>query len=150
MAARRRAPAAEVARVICRPAARAAISAHAAAAWPREACGLLVGRACGDAVEVVRAEPAPNLASAPDAFELDPAARLTLQRTLREAGEGLAIVGHYHSHPDAPAEPSARDRARAGEAGLIWLIAAVADGKTVTLAAYRAVPGPALAPLPID
>lgn len=150
MAARRRAPAADAARVICRPSARAAIVGHAVADWPREACGLLVGRACGDAIDVVRAVPAPNLASAPDAFDLDPAARLALQRTLREAGEGLAIVGHYHSHPDASAEPSARDRDRAGETGLIWLIAAVAGGKTVSLAAYRAEPGPAFAPLPID
>lgn len=152
MAARRRSPGAEMiaARVICRPPARAAIAAHAAAAWPREACGLLVGRALADgAIEIVRAEAAANLAADADAFELDPAARLALQRVLRAAGEGLAIVGHYHSHPDAPARPSARDRARAEETGLIWLIAAATREGCADLGAFVAAPGPELLPLPL-
>lgn len=139
------------ARAICPAFVRAAIAAHAADAWPREACGLLAGRVRADgAVEIVSAHPAANLSTAADAFELDPAARLALQRALREAGEGLAVVGHYHSHPDAPAVPSARDRARAGEGGLVWLIAAATQGRVTALEAYLAAPGPELVPLPLE
>lgn len=136
-------------RVVCAAAARAAIAAHAAAEWPREACGLLIGYADADgAVRVLRAEPAANLSPDDDAFELDPALRLRLQREAR--AEGLAVVGHYHSHPHGGAEPSPRDRARAGETGLIWLIAAAGPEGMGALAAFVAVAGPDLAAAALD
>ena len=92
---------------------------HSGQEHPREACGLLLGRSG----EIVRAEPAANVAAHPErAFEIDPAALLRWHRAAR--GEGLAVVGHYHSHPNGRAEPSATDAARAVKDGAVWLVAA--------------------------
>ncbi|WP_235902765.1 M67 family metallopeptidase [Sandarakinorhabdus oryzae] len=87
-----------------------------------EVCGLLLGT--GGRVE--RLVPARNVAHDPArSFEIDPA---TLLATHREArGTGLAVIGHWHSHPNGRAEPSARDAARATENGQIWLIIAAGD-----------------------
>jgi desampylase len=82
-----------------------------------EICGLLLGR--GAVVEELRA--CANVAADPaDSFEIDPAALIAAHREAR--GGGLAPIGHYHSHPRGPAEPSARDAAMA-EPGSWWLIA---------------------------
>lgn len=94
----------------------------AAAALPREACGLLVGRATAEAVAVTGLAPSRNLAAAEDAFEIDTAMQLALQRRLRGTGE--SVVGVWHSHPAGAPTPSARDAEGAWEAGLAWLITA--------------------------
>lgn len=95
-----------------------AIRNHAAADHPREACGLLLGS--GRHVE--RAEPAANVAADPQrGFEIEPASLLRWHREAR--GLGLQVVGHYHSHPDCRARPSATDAARAAEDGQLWVIA---------------------------
>jgi len=100
------------------------IAAAAEAAFPGEGCGLLAGHGA-TAVQITRVVPAANLCAGErnDRFELDPRARLVLQRTLRGTTERL--VGHWHSHPNGHAEPSAEDVARAEEPDLIWLIVPV-------------------------
>ena len=104
--------------------AAAAILAHAAADHPREACGLLIGRPG----TVDRAEATANVAARPEhGFEIDPAALLHWHRAVR--GERLAVVGHYHSHPNGLARPSATDAARAVEDGQLWVIV---SGDTLT------------------
>jgi proteasome lid subunit RPN8/RPN11 len=40
-------------------------------------------------------------------------------------GGPLRVVGHFHSHPGGPPEPSETDRRAAYEADLIWLIVAL-------------------------
>ena len=102
-----------------------AVSAAAEAAYPEEACGLLVGRRIpGGHARVTRVEAAVNVAAdRRTGFEVDPGLRIGLERELR--GTDQAIVGHYHSHPDGPARPSATDLAKAFEPDLIWLIVAV-------------------------
>ncbi|MCR6632570.1 MAG: M67 family metallopeptidase [Magnetospirillum sp.] len=110
----------------------------AEAAFPAEACGLIVGRGKGQLVRVTRVVPAANLLAATgDRFELDPAARLKLEKELREAGGKDRIVGHYHSHTDGTAEPSATDRAMAFEPDLAWVIVGVLDGQAVLTQAHR-------------
>ncbi len=96
-----------------------ALLTEAAKAGADECCGLLLGR--DGAIESL--VPARNVATDPSrSFEIDP---VTLLRTHREArGSGLAVVGHYHSHPNGRAEPSARDAARAVADGQIWVIVA--------------------------
>lgn len=106
--------------------------------YPEEACGLLVGRAMADgSIEVREAHVGANVAPAARGrrFEIDPALRFRLGRTL--AGRAETIVGHYHSHPDRPAVPSDRDRAMAFEPELVWLITAVAAGRAIETAAFR-------------
>ncbi len=87
---------------------------------------------------MLRLVPAANILAAerPDRFEIDPRTRLT---AMREAEvEGLEMIGHYHSHPDHPAQPSATDLAAAWEPDLIWLIVAVTEKGAGAVAAFQA------------
>ncbi len=108
------------------------------AAYPAEACGLIVGLqdATGHwhVAEVI--ESANILANErADRFEVDPQVRIDTERRLR--GSDHSLIGHYHSHPDHPAEPSATDQAMAYEPNLIWLITSVAEGKAGDTRAFR-------------
>lgn len=110
----------------------------AEAAYPAEACGLIIGRGRGQLVRVTAVVPAPNLLAATgDRFELDPAVRLRVERELREAGGKDRVVGHYHSHPDGSSDPSATDRAAAHEPELAWVIVGVLDGQAIHTQAHR-------------
>ena len=113
------------------------ITEAAEAAYPEECCGLLVGRSepSGDRV-VTGVVASPNVASggARDRFEVDPQVRFDVQRALEDGPE--SIVGHYHSHPDGAAEPSARDLEMAWEPALVWLIVAVEDGRATETTAH--------------
>jgi proteasome lid subunit RPN8/RPN11 len=93
-----------------------AILTHAAAAAPREACGLLVGR---DAV-VQRAVAARNVALEPTRFEVAAEDHFAAVRAARS--EGLEVIGAYHSHPASPAVPSPTDR-DAAFGGFLFVIA---------------------------
>ncbi|MTJ82720.1 MAG: M67 family metallopeptidase [Telmatospirillum sp.] len=122
-----------------------AIRAHAGAAYPEECCGLLVGVPSPGGghdreapARVVRVVPAANRAEHPTRFfEVDPAAHIAVLRALRGGPE--SIVGHYHSHPDGPAAPSARDRAQAMEEGAFWLIVATTADGGGDVTAWRAI-----------
>ena len=110
----------------------------AEAAFPAEACGLIIGRGQGQLVRVTRIVPAGNLLAATgDCFELDPAVRLRVERELREAAGKDRVVGHYHSHTDGTATPSTADRAQAHEPALAWVIIGVLDGQAVQTLAHR-------------
>ncbi len=92
------------------------IVALAAVEPDREVCGLLFG----DDGAILRAASAANVSPQPaDSFEIDPQALFAAIRAERAGGDRL--IGHYHSHPLGPAEPSARDAA-AAEPGRLWLI----------------------------
>lgn len=120
--------------VLLSSALHAQLLAHAASAHPLEGCGLLLGTA--ETIEHVR--PCANVADDPaSTFEIDPAALIAAERTMREGGERL--IGHYHSHPNGRSDPSPRDAASAAADGRLWLIVA---GAKVT--AWRAVRGGAL------
>lgn len=108
---------------------------HVETDYPREACGLLVGRRDGQNCHVTRIDSSANLAPEPlHRFEVDPALRFRLMRELR--GSDLDIVGHYHSHPDGEAAPSPTDLSMAYEPEMIWLIVAVVGGVAASHAAY--------------
>ena len=93
------------------------ILAHAGEAGPREACGLLIGRA--DAVRrVLRAR---NLARQDSRYEVAAEDHFAAVRAAR--AEGLEVIGAYHSHPATAAEPSDTDR-EAAFAGFVFVIAA--------------------------
>ncbi len=86
------------------PVVRARLLREAAAAYPLEACGALLG----SADEVSGVHPLPNRAPDPtEAFVIDPAELEPLLR--READGGLPVLGFYHSHPDNEPVPSTRD-----------------------------------------
>jgi proteasome lid subunit RPN8/RPN11 len=103
------------------PEVAVALPRLAAAALPREACGLLTGRREGDVLVLDGLAPSRNLAEGEHAFELDTALHLRLQRTTR------AVAAVWHSHPRGGATPSARDAASAWDPGLVWLITAAGE-----------------------
>lgn len=117
----------------------------ARAAWPAECCGLLVGVSGGEGGiwRVHRAVASPNVAPARgphgrhDRFEIDPVVLLEAQRAAR--AEGLAVIGHYHSHPGAPATPSPTDLAHAFYAEHVWLIVSVDTAGHTAATAWRPV-----------
>jgi len=127
------------------------ISTIAEAAYPAECCGLLAGVINPNSgIAVTRVVPSDNVAltNTLNSFEVDPKVRFDLMRALEGTGE--EIIGHYHSHPDQPAEPSATDLSMVYEPELYWLIAAVDKHATGDIKAYRILPdGSAFAPVPI-
>jgi proteasome lid subunit RPN8/RPN11 len=133
-------------RLILSAAQRDELRAGAEAVYPNEFCALLLGidEAPGRC-RATRVVPAANIHPAPrTGFELDPKVLIGVLRDLREAekagrGGGERLLGHVHSHPDGPAEPSARDLALAHEPGLFWLVMAVPDGKSGTIGGFQAV-----------
>lgn len=98
------------------------IRAAAAAAHPREACGILLGAGS----RIAAARETPNVHPVPAThFEIDPQALIDAHRTARAGGP--AVLGYFHSHPVGMAAPSATDRACAAGDGKIWAIAAGDD-----------------------
>jgi len=106
-------------------------------AYPEECCGLLVGHG-GDAagLTVTRVAASRNAAEGRERnrFEVDPKLRFDLMRTLNGGPE--RVVGHYHSHPDHPAQPSAHDAEMAWEPDLVWVIVSVRDGHASEVRAH--------------
>jgi proteasome lid subunit RPN8/RPN11 len=114
----------------------AAIRAHAAADYPYECCGFLVGYADGEDVRVARTVPAANTRddSPRNRFEIDPGDLVKTDRAAR--ADGLGVIGFYHSHPDAPARPSEFDREHAW-AGYCYIIVSVQAGQTKEMRNWR-------------
>ncbi len=113
------------------------IESLAKAAWPRECCGLLIGR-CVDGAQIIdEVRPCKNLLAdgQNDRFEIDPQDRFDAMRQARSMGR--EILGHYHSHPNGVAAPSKTDRDMMYEPDLIWLIAGVTGAGDCSLAAFR-------------
>ena len=99
----------------------ATMLAQAAAAHPREACGLLLG----EDGHVRAAVPCGNVHPEPERhFEIDPAALIAAHKAAREGGP--QVLGYWHSHPNGRAGPSEVDRAAAAGDGRVWVIAASA------------------------
>lgn len=120
----------------------------AEAAFPEEACALLVGSAAEEGFVVEEIVPARNVAADPlSGFEVDPATQIALRRRLRERGGPPDLIGHWHSHPNGRAEPSATDAAMVYEPALLWVITAVIGGRARPPAAFRPLQAGGFAPL---
>ncbi len=90
--------------------------AEARAAFPQEACGLLLGRTCIEtATRCTNVHPAPETH-----FEIDPQALVDAHRAAR--GGDVQVLGYWHSHPSGPPEPSATDRSHATRDDRVWAI----------------------------
>lgn len=98
----------------------AELLAAAHAAYPVEACGLLLGE--GDAI--AKARRCSNVHPQPEThFEIDPQALIDAHRAARAGGP--EVIGYWHSHPVGPPEPSATDRAHGTGDGRVWAIVAL-------------------------
>ena len=112
-------------------------------AYPKECCGLLVGCENGEgALFVTRVVLSKNVAnrSRLDRFEVDPQVRFNVMRELdnctKHDGPRQRVIGHYHSHPNHPAQPSKTDLEMAYEPNLVWLITSVVDGQATLTTAH--------------
>ncbi|HUO08015.1 MAG TPA: M67 family metallopeptidase [Phycisphaerae bacterium] len=108
---------------------RQQMRACASAEYPRECCGILVGRVDGEDVDVVQVIAASNVAEGArlrDRYTIEPLAIVRADRAAR--GGGMEIVGYYHSHPDHPAVPSKTDRELAWEGYVYVIVQSGAEG----------------------
>jgi proteasome lid subunit RPN8/RPN11 len=108
------------------------IADHAAAAYPYEGCGALVGTNG----HVRLALPLPNRdgRAREIGFVVDPSDYVRVEEEADALG--LTLIGFWHSHPDGLALPSATDRAYAWE-GLLTVIVAVSSGTPDEISAWR-------------
>ncbi len=106
--------------------------------YPNECCGLLAGFGdFDDDVTITQVRHSNNVAEEGpyDRFEVDPKVRFDLMRELEDSPQ--RVIGHYHSHPDHPAKPSARDLEMAFEPDLLWLIIALTNGHVTETSIHR-------------
>ncbi|PMV79612.1 MULTISPECIES: C40 family peptidase [unclassified Pseudomonas] len=106
-----------------------AIQAHAAAEYPKESCGLLLG--------VGRKQqyfPCLNIATEPnEEFRIDPEQYAAAE----DIGE---VIGVVHSHPDATSRPSPRDLAMCEATAMPWHILSWPEGDLRTVMPIGDVP----------
>ena len=105
---------------------------HAEDAYPEECCGLLIGTPEG---RVTRAVPIPNVdpGDKTAGYTLAPLAFRDAERAAERAGD--VVLGVYHSHPDHPPEPSARDQECAWP-DYVYVILSVVAGKAGEIRAW--------------
>ncbi|HEY1472342.1 MAG TPA: M67 family metallopeptidase [Candidatus Acidoferrum sp.] len=119
------------------------IRQHGAESYPNECCGALLGcdadaeaipaRAAREVLEIFplvnRREDSPRnrfFVTAEDAHDADKAAQ----------GQGLDLIGWYHSHPDHPARPSEYDREHAWP-WYSYVIVSVRNGNPWDMKSWR-------------
>lgn len=108
------------------PAAAATLRRLAAATYPVEGCGVLLGDL--GAASVVDVMPGRNVVTdrARDRYELDPLDILAAERHARDTG--IDVVGFWHTHPDHPARPSRFDTERAWPDYVYAICSTTAEG----------------------
>jgi proteasome lid subunit RPN8/RPN11 len=105
------------------------VQAHAESGYPAEVCGFLLGSLDLEKreIRVEGGRPATNerVDAAHRRYLIEPAEYRTAEREATDAG--TQIVGIYHSHPDAPAEPSTFDLTHAWP-NQVYIIVSVNHG----------------------
>ena len=121
---------------------REEIERHAEREYPRECCGLLVGRITegGRTREVHTTYPVANIFSEESErhhrMAIEPLEYARAERL--HAAEGLGVVGNYHSHPDHPAVPSQYDLEHlAPWPTMSYVVVSVLEGKSAGLRSWE-------------
>ncbi len=97
-----------------------------------EVCGLIAAR--DDTPH--RLIPIDNIAPHPETlFEMDPKQQIEAMRELREQDETLWAI--YHSHPHAPAVPSATDLENASYPDALYLVVSLNTEGVMEVAGFR-------------
>jgi proteasome lid subunit RPN8/RPN11 len=109
---------------------------RAALGYPHEVCGLLIGRETPEGTLVSRLTEARNLETArlEDRYTLDPEDFLSADAAAR--GDGLDVVGIWHTHPDHPPKPSQTDLGAAWE-GYSYVILSVGRDGVAGIRSWR-------------
>lgn len=92
---------------------------------PAECCGVLIGLAMGEEIEIRTLIPVANAARDHSSFLIDASTVLRVER--QAACANMQVVGFYHSHPTTSAEPSPQDLALAVP-GYVYVIIDVPRG----------------------
>jgi proteasome lid subunit RPN8/RPN11 len=108
-----------------------AIRAHGRATFPYECCGALIAVG-GTIVEAFALENTTD-GEPRRRFRIDARDYLAAEKRARSLGS--AVVGFYHSHPNAPARPSAYDLEHAWP-NLVYAIVSVVEGEPDQLTAW--------------
>ena len=106
------------------------LRAHGEETYPDECCGIMLGKASNESIQVTDLLRAGNTRtdSAHNRYHIAPQELIAAQRQARKSG--LDIVGFYHSHPDHPAHWSTTDFAEAHWFGCAYIITSVDGDKT--------------------
>lgn len=97
-----------------------------------EVCGLIGGH---DGIPTT-CYPVKNIASTPKRrFQMDPAQQIQAMKTMRERDETLFAI--YHSHPTAPAWPSATDLEQAAYPDALYLIVSLNTKGVLKIRGFR-------------
>lgn len=114
-----------------------AICAQGEKSYPHECCGFLIGHLVNRSRRVVRVQPVANAREDEARHNRYLIAPDTFMRTERQARkDGLDVVGFYHSHPDAPARPSAFDTEQAWP-WYVYLIVSIQQGRSEIMTAWE-------------
>lgn len=100
-----------------------------------ETCGLLAGIEENGNRIVKKVYDLTNTLHAADRFFMDPWQQLEAIHDMRS--RGLRLLGNWHTHPHAPALPSAEDREYADDEKMSYLILSLADAGRPVLRAFR-------------
>ena len=98
---------------------------HAEEAYPKECCGILLGKSTAGRKIVCKILRADNTAKDSLRFEISPSSLIKAE--LLAEKEKLEIIGVYHSHPDHDAAASSDDELHM-IAGLSYPIISVKNG----------------------
>ncbi len=97
-----------------------------------EVCGLISGNAQG----LKHCYPVANVASdAHRLFEMDPKGLIDAMRAMRDNGEELKAI--YHSHPEAPAQPSLADIQQHEYPEVLYLIVSLGTKGVLEMRGFR-------------
>lgn len=102
--------------------------AHCKEGYPNEVCGILAGK--GN--EVSRLYRMRNVEGSPVSYLMDSKEQFQVMKALRD--EGLSMVALFHSHPESPAYPSAKDVELAFYEDSAYVIVSLSGGQTVAKA----------------
>jgi len=101
--------------VLLMPGIRDASAGHLVSVYPAEGCGALVGTCDANSFRITESVALTNTETdrSGDRFSIDPLEYAALERQLAVRNDGNAVIGFFHSHPDAPPVPSSTDLDRA-------------------------------------
>ncbi|MCW2812361.1 MAG: family metallopeptidase [Friedmanniella sp.] len=118
-----------------------AMTAHARADHPDEACGIIAGPIGSD--EPRRYVPMTNADRSPTFFRFDPTEQLRLYREMDDNDEEVVVV--YHSHTATEAYPSRTDISYAAEPQAHYVLVSTAENGAgegpVEVRSYRILDG---------
>ena len=115
-----------------------AITAHGEQGYPNEICGLLLGKDEANGRTIRALVPVGNSFETDEQYHrflITPDDMFRAERRARQ--EGMDVLGVYHSHPDAPAQPSDYDRDHAAWTTWSYLILSVREGSAAELRAWK-------------